>query len=530
MNPQTFFDHFERLMNAPNAVPRLRELILQLAVECKFTHQNINNKQLKCGRVSDYIKILNGYAFKSEWFVKDGIRLVRNANVGHGTIHWSDTAAITIEQAEGFSRFALAEGDIVISLDRPLITTGLKVARISSEDLPSLLLQRVGKVEFITNEVDPDFFFMWLSSPLFISAIDPGRSNGVPHISSKSIEALPLSVPPIKEQKHIVAKVEELMRLCDELEREQTERRTTRSHFSRVALDRLLAAHNETEFHARWQSVSDHFTTLTVTPDLLSELRQTILQLAVQGKLTHQDSQDEPATSLIRHIRIEKERLVKAKRLKPADLLPPVNSDETPFDLPSGWMWARFGNITINRDGERVPIEKSIREHRQGKYDYYGASGVIDKFNDYIFDKSLLLIGEDGANLINRSTPIAFIAHGKYWVNNHAHVLDSISLDCLKYLEIYINATDLRPYITGTAQPKMNQAKMNLIGVAVPPAEEQKRIVAAINRLMTFCDELEANLRRAEKDGEQLLRASVRSMLTSTTENSAVEVATIVVQ
>jgi len=118
-------------------------------------------------------------------------------------------------------------------------------------------------------------------------------------------------------------------------------------------------------------------------------------------------------------------------------------------------------------------------------YDYYGASGVIDKVDRFIFDKPLLLIGEDGANLINRSTPIAFIARGKYWVNNHAHVLDFINEDLMKYVCLYINAISLVDYVTGTAQPKMNQEKMNSIPLALPPLAEQQRIVNAIEELYT---------------------------------------------
>jgi len=94
-----------------------------------------------------------------------------------------------------------------------------------------------------------------------------------------------------------------------------------------------------------------------------------------------------------------------------------------------------------------------------------------------LFDKTLLLIGEDGANLLSRTTPIAFFATGKYWVNNHAHVIDGISENFLNYIKLFINAIDLSPYVTGTAQPKMNQAKMNDILVALPPPEEQQRIV-----------------------------------------------------
>ncbi len=168
------------------------------------------------------------------------------------------------------------------------------------------------------------------------------------------------------------------------------------------------------------------------------------------------------------------------------------------LQLPRSWAWARFGDITRSRDGERVPVSKEERNGRAKNFDYYGASGVIDKIDGYIFDKPLLLIGEDGANLINRSSPIAFIARGRYWVNNHAHVIDGSSEVFLRYLEVFINATDLTPYVTGTAQPKMNQAKMNSIPVPVPPESEQRRIVAKVDELMVLCDRLEA----AQKERE----------------------------
>jgi len=184
-----------------------------------------------------------------------------------------------------------------------------------------------------------------------------------------------------------------------------------------------------------------------------------------------------------------------------------------PFDLPSGWVWAAFGAIVKSRDGERIPVSKEERNRRAKLFDYYRASGVIDKIDNYLFDKALLLIGEDGANLINRSTPIAFIARGKYWVNNHAHVLDGPSEEFLRYLELFINAIDLKPYVTGTAQPKMNQAKMNSIPVALPPATEQRRIVAKVDELMALCDRLEASLASAADTRRQLLDALLAEAL-----------------
>ena len=157
--------------------------------------------------------------------------------------------------------------------------------------------------------------------------------------------------------------------------------------------------------------------------------------------------------------------------------------EEIPFEIPQGWEWCRFGSLMINRDSERIPLSVAQRQTLKKVYDYYGASGVIDKVDKYLFDKDLLLIGEDGANLINRSTPIAFIAKGKYWVNNHAHVLDVCGGLNLAYIALFINAISLVNYVTGTAQPKMNQEKMNSILVTVPPISEQARIVNQIESL-----------------------------------------------
>ncbi|MFN2360386.1 MAG: restriction endonuclease subunit S [Marinobacter sp.] len=151
---------------------------------------------------------------------------------------------------------------------------------------------------------------------------------------------------------------------------------------------------------------------------------------------------------------------------------------------------------------------------RSGEFDYYGASGVIDNIDDYLFDVPLLLTGEDGASLINRSTPIAFIARGKYWVNNHAHVIDGISEDFLRFLCLYINAISLEPYITGTAQPKMNQAKMNSIPVPLPPEKEQIRIVQKVDELMALCDQLKECLNRVSEIRCQLAESVIEKSLT----------------
>jgi len=175
------------------------------------------------GKVGDWIKFQTGYTFKSEWFSEAGVRLARNANIGHGGLDWSNTVRLPESRRAEFARFELQQGDILITLDRPIISTGVKVARVRKEDLPCLLLQRVARAQFQSNSVLPEYFFRWLVSPHFIHAIDPGRSNGVPHISHKDIEMIPFAVPPLSEQRRIVAALDALQRELDALKRLQAE-------------------------------------------------------------------------------------------------------------------------------------------------------------------------------------------------------------------------------------------------------------------------------------------------------------------
>ena len=149
------------------------------------------------------------------------------------------------------------------------------------------------------------------------------------------------------------------------------------------------------------------------------------------------------------------------------------------------WNKKPLVEVTFNHDSRRIPLSQAERSNLERRYDYYGASGVIDKVDRFLFEGRNLLIGEDGANLVTRSKPIAFIADGQYWVNNHAHVLSTKTEMVLDFLCYYINSIDLTPYVTGSAQPKMTQAKMNGIPVPVPSVSEQTEIVRILDSLFT---------------------------------------------
>ena len=151
-----------------------------------------------------------------------------------------------------------------------------------------------------------------------------------------------------------------------------------------------------------------------------------------------------------------------------------------PESNPKGWDRQRFDQICENLDSRRVPITSTDR--KAGNYPYYGASGIVDYVEDYIFDEDILLISEDGANLLMRSTPIAFSVSGKVWVNNHAHVVRFESKATQKYIEVCFAITDISGSITGTAQPKLNQAKLNAMLFCIPPLELQEQFAAFVEQ------------------------------------------------
>ena len=157
-----------------------------------------------------------------------------------------------------------------------------------------------------------------------------------------------------------------------------------------------------------------------------------------------------------------------------------------------GYAYLTLDMISENCDRQRKPVSKEKRE--TGEYPYYGASGIVDYVSDYIFDGDYLLVSEDGANLLARSTPIAFSISGKNWVNNHAHVLKFDTYELRRYVEIYLNSIDLSKFISGGTQPKLNQENLNKIMIPVPREEKVQYIVNILDRFATLCNDLSAGL------------------------------------
>lgn len=195
------------------------------------------------------------------------------------------------------------------------------------------------------------------------------------------------------------------------------------------------------------------------------------------------------------------------------------------------WVEEKLGDICENLDSKRVPITKSKRT--SGKVPYYGASGVVDYVADFIFDEELLLVSEDGANLLARTYPIAFSISGKTWVNNHAHVLRFKDMSLQKFIEYYLNSISLSPYVSGMAQPKLNQRALNSIPVPVAPKNDREQIVHSIDLLFSETQRLEAiyhqKLAALNELKQSILQKAFSGELTAETANQVASAAKEVV-
>lgn len=544
-------DNLPLLAGAPNGIKKLRELILELAVRGKLVPQDPNDEPARelLERIAEEKArlVAEGKIKKQKPLAEIGeeerpfdvptnwewVRLGEIAEIIRGVTYTKSDAS----DAPLPEHAPLLRGNNInrtLNFDRPVYVPQKLISELQYIKAGDIVIAMssgsadlVGKAAQATASFDGafgafcgvvrsrtsdlfQFFGFFFQTPLYRSrAAGHGKGIGINNLQKSALETLEIPIPPLAEQHRIVAKVDELMALCDRLEAQQADAESAHVQLVQALLGSLTQAADAEDFAASWRRLAEHFHTLFTTESSIEALKQNLLQLAVMGKLVPQDPNDEPAAELLNRIIEDKIRAASLNRKRQGKGVVDKSSDVAGLLAPRGWVKSTVGAVTICRDGERVPVAQAEREGRAKTYDYYGASGVIDKIDGYLFDKPLLLVGEDGANLINRSTPIAYMARGKYWVNNHAHVLDGISESLLLYVCLYFNAIDLKPYVTGTAQPKMNQAKMNAIPLLLPPEAEQHRIVAKVDQLMALCDQLKTRLTQARQLNEQLATALV---------------------
>ena len=364
-----------------------------------------------------------------------------------------------------------------------------------------------------------------------------GLAKGIkPGLNRNEVYLLSVYVPPFPEQQRIVAKVDELMALCDELEARQEARIQARTRARRSATHHLLTAETPTDFAKHWRLIRDHFDLLYDTPETVTDLRQAILQLAVQGKLVPQDPNDEPAAVLLARTSEENEKLLEAGKGKKQKPLPSIGSDDIPYELPTGWEWMRLPQVVgVGRYAiKRGPFGSAIKKA------FFVPSGykVYEQKNAIRNDFSLghYYIGENKFKeleafevrpndiIVSCSGTVGKLAVAPQWMergiinqallkltlNNNAMTNEYFAI----MFEAYLMRTDTLSDLQGTAQKNITSVTvLKSLPMPLPPLAEQKRIVAKVNELMTLCNGLETKLAESREAGETLLRSIVHHLL-----------------
>ncbi|END3795180.1 restriction endonuclease subunit S [Escherichia albertii] len=543
-------------------IKKLRELILELAVRGKLVPQDPNDEpasellkriaaekaelvkqgkikkqkplpeiseeekpfELPVGwewvRLGDFTNIIRGITFpgneKSQFQAPGKIACLRTANVQE-QIDWDDLIYISDSFVKRDDQY-LQEHDIVMSMANSRELVG-KVALASLPDNSKFTFG--GFLSVLRPLVVNEIYLMALlrcetyKSQLIESA---SQTTNIANISLAKLNPLPVCIPPAKEQIHIVKKMNELMSLCDQLEQQSLTSLDAHQQLVETLLGTLTDSQNAEELAENWARINEHFDTLFTTEASVDALKQTILQLAVMGKLVPQDPNDEPASELLKRIAQEKAQLVKEGKIKKQKPLLPISDEEKPFELPEGWEWCKFGLTSefINGDrGSNYPnkneyVSQGIPWINTGHIEKNGTLTVTEmnfitegKFNELRsgkIQKGDLVYCLRGATFGKTAfvTPYETGA-----IASSLMIIRPFITEMGGYIYNYLTSPFGRSQIyrfdNGSAQPNLSANSVMLYSFPCPPLTEQYRIFSQVGLLHELCDKLKTRIKTAQQ-------------------------------
>ncbi|EAC0143480.1 restriction endonuclease subunit S [Salmonella enterica subsp. enterica serovar Ajiobo] len=456
---------------------------------------------VRLGEISDAV---TGNAFKTSEYSDEGTFVLRVTNINpDGSINLTDSKFIPHNIAENkYSNFSLVEGDILLVMVGGSLG---KIGIVDSECLPALLNQNMWKM-VNTRSIRNDFFIFGLK---FINANQLNITHSTHgHLAQGDYLSKCFPLAPKDEQTRIINKVNVLMSLCDQLEQHSLTSLDAHQQLVETLLTTLTDSQNADQLAENWSRISEHFDTLFTTEASIDALKQTILQLAVMGKLVPQDSSDEPASELLKRIAQEKAQLVKDGKMKKQKPLPPISDEEKPFELPEGWVYCRMDDLCsaitsgstpskeIFSTDDGIPYLK-VYNIRNQQIDFKYQPQFIQR--QYHFEKmqrSILYPGDVIMNIVG--PPLGKIAiipdYYPEWNCNQAIVLFRlIKKDLNEYIYTYLLSGIFLDFIEliGTAgQDNISIAKSKNIVIPLPPIYEQKKIVEKLSEIMNVISEL----------------------------------------
>lgn len=565
MSAGILFENFDLVAEAPNGVQKLRELILDRAVRGKLVAFDLKDRpasellkriqaqreqavqtceirkqeplpsvgdgapyEIPVGwewtRLGNTGRIFNGNSVSESGKadlakVKEGLPFVATKDVGYGrdTLNYENGLRVPFDDAD----FKVAHAGAVL-----ICAEGGSAGRkIGVTDRDICFGNKLYANEVWSGIYNRYIFYVYQSAAFFreFSSRMTGIIGG---IARSEFHLLLIPIPPEKEQRRIVAKLDQLMALCDELEEKQKKWNEARISFNTSALDHLLAAKGPKEFDAHWQRISTNFDLLYDKPGTVGKMRQAILQLAVQGKLVPQNPKDEPASALLEKIKAEKERLIKEKKIKKAEPLPPISEDEVPYELPKGWAWARISDIASHRLGKMLDAAKN----KGDKYPYLRNLNVqwmrfnLDDVKKMRFEKEeiqeyelkvgdlLVCEGGEPGRCAIWSGEMELMLFQK--AIHRVRPFGGIEPWFLLY-NLYADAQSgqLASQFTGATIKHFTGQELARYVFGLPPLSEQRRILKRLKELFNVVDDLETNLTHAERASGELMEAVVGSLM-----------------
>lgn len=540
-------------------IKKLRELILELAVRGKLVPQDPNDepasellkriaagkaelvKQGKIkkqkplpeigedekpfelpegwewGRVGDIAIFTNGFAFKSSDFKDDGVGIVKIGDIDSaGFISTENMSYVDQSVVENLPLDLEAEpGCLVIAMSGA--TTGKLGFNTTNKIF--FLNQRVGKISPLL--MNKYYLYYYLSTRI-AENLSISMGSAIPNISTIQINNIIIPLPSEREQQIIVDKINELIFLCDQLEQQSLTSLDAHQQLVETLLATLTDSQNAEELAESWARISQHFDTLFTTEASIEALKQTILQLAVMGKLVPQDPNDEPASELLKRVEQEKVQLVKEGKIKKQKPLPPVSDDEKPFELPIGWEWCRIGEIIANMDAGWSPAcspEPSPNEDIWGVLKTTAVQSLEyrEQENKTLPNSKLprpQYEVHDGDILVTRAGPknrvgvscLVEKTRSKLMISDKIIRFHLISDDIsAKYISLCLNRGVTADYLeaskSGMAESQMNISQENLRSapIALPPTAIQLKVISTIEDFFKVCDQLKSRLQSAQQ-------------------------------
>lgn len=539
-------DNLPLLAGAPNGIKKLRELVLELAVRGKLVPQDPSDEpasellkriaekkarlvaegklkkqkplaMTQSDKVAKPFTVPKGWA----WTQLGELGLVGSSSRVHQK-DWKNFGVPFYRAREivRLSRDGFVDNDLFISEELFEQLSGNGLAPSAGD----IMITGVGTIGIPYSVKKSDRFYFkdasvlifknyaventsyllkYLASPLWVKTIHAESMGTTVHtltIARASETLCPL--PPLAEQHRIVTKVDELMALCDRLEAQQADAESAHVQLVQALLDSLTQASDATDFATNWQRLAEHFHTLFTTEASIDALKQTLLQLAVMGKLVPQDSSDEPASELLKRITEETTRFVAGGRSRKQATLPSIDDSEKAFELPSGWEWVRFQQIISVSSGNGLV---SANMKPDGGVPVYGGNGITGYHDEKNVDKGTLVIGRVGYYCGS-----IHLTPANAWVTDNALIVSFSEENFYKnFLFWLLKGTNLKEQESATAQPVISGRKIYPIVLAIPPLAEQHRIVAKVDQLMTLCGQLKTRLTQARQLNEQLARTLV---------------------